>query len=77
MGDDNCKVIVDSGSSINVVSSKVIERFELETTSHPHPYKVSRINSTALEVKQWCLVPIDFNFYKDKIWCEVLTMDVS
>jgi len=52
IGDENYKMIVDSGSNINAVSSKVIGRCGLKTISYPHPYKVSWINSTALEVKQ-------------------------
>jgi len=68
---------VDSESNINAVSSKVIERFELKAISYPHPHKVSLINSTALKVKQRCLIMIDFNSYKDKIWCDMVTMNVG
>jgi hypothetical protein len=36
-----CKVIVDSGSTDNIVSTEMVEKLELETTDHPSPYKVS------------------------------------
>ena len=36
-----CKVIVDSGSMDNLVSTKMVEKLKLETTDHPSPYKVS------------------------------------
>ena len=36
-----CKVIVDSGSTDNLVSTEMVENMELETTKHPSPYKVS------------------------------------
>jgi hypothetical protein len=36
-----CKVIVDSGSTDNLVSTEMVEKLELETTDHPSPYKVS------------------------------------
>ena len=36
-----CKVIVDSGSTYNLVSTKMVEKLELETTDNPSPYKVS------------------------------------
>ncbi|XP_072993886.1 LOW QUALITY PROTEIN: uncharacterized protein [Typha latifolia] len=39
--------------------------------------KVSWINSITLEIKERCLVPNEFTTYKDKIWCDVLTMDVG
>jgi hypothetical protein len=36
-----CKVIVYSGSMDNIVSTKMVEKLELETVAHPSPYKVS------------------------------------
>jgi hypothetical protein len=36
-----CKVIIDSGSNDNLVSTKMVEKLELETTAHLKPYKVS------------------------------------
>jgi hypothetical protein len=38
--DRKCKVIVDSGSTDNLVSTEMVEKLELETTKHPSPYKV-------------------------------------
>jgi hypothetical protein len=39
--DKVCKMIIDSGSTDNLVSTEMVEKLELETTSHPSPYKVS------------------------------------
>jgi len=50
--DKNYKVIVNSGSCINVISFKVIENIVLEAVLHPHPNKVSWINSTVIRVQQ-------------------------
>jgi hypothetical protein len=36
-----CKVIVDNGSTDNLVSTKMVEKLELETVVHPSPYRVS------------------------------------
>jgi hypothetical protein len=36
-----CKVIVDSGSTDNLVSTEMVEKLELKTNRHPSPYKVS------------------------------------
>jgi hypothetical protein len=36
-----CKVIIESGSTNNLVSIEMVEKLELETTAHPNPYKVS------------------------------------
>jgi len=38
---------------------------------------MSWIDSTTLEVKQQCLVSVNFNYYKDKIWCDVITLNVG
>jgi hypothetical protein len=39
--DRKCNVIVDSGSTDNLVSTEMVEKLELEMTDHPSPYKVS------------------------------------
>jgi hypothetical protein len=36
-----CKVIIESGSTDNLVSIEMVEKLELETTTHLNPYKVS------------------------------------
>ena len=36
-----CKVIIDSEITDNLVSTKMVEKLDLETTTHPRPYKVS------------------------------------
>ena len=36
-----CKVIVDSGSTDNIVSTDMVEKLELESVAHPSPYRVS------------------------------------
>ena len=38
-----CKVIVDSGSTNNLVSTEMVEKMELEMIEHPSPYRVSWI----------------------------------
>jgi hypothetical protein len=35
-----CKVIVDSGSTDNLISTEMVEKMELETIDHPSPYRV-------------------------------------
>jgi hypothetical protein len=35
-----CKVIVDSGSTDNLISTEMVEKLELETVVHPSPYRV-------------------------------------
>jgi len=77
IGDTTRKVIVDIESCINAISSKSLENLGLKIVLHPYPFKVPWIDSTPFEVKQWCLVPVNFNHYKDNIWCDVITMNVG
>ena len=77
IGERSCKVIVDSGSYINVVYSVIINKVGLKAEPHPHSYNVSWINEAALNVTQRCPVPVEFTVCKDKIWCDVVTMNVG
>jgi hypothetical protein len=72
-----CKVIVDSGSTDNLVSNEMVEKLELETHRHPSPYKVSWLqkgHQVCVTNNAW------FNFkmgeYRDEILCDVIPMDV-
>jgi hypothetical protein len=52
-----CKVIVDSGSTDNLVSTEMVERLELEMNRHPSPYKVSWLQKGhQVSVTKQCLV---------------------
>jgi len=76
IGDKNCKIIVDSRSCINVGSSSLILKIGLKMVPYPSPYKVVWVNAASMEMNKRCLVPVQFATYKDKIWCDVITMDV-
>jgi len=41
ISDKNCRIIIDSGSCINTVTSNMVPRFGLKVVLHPKPYKVS------------------------------------
>jgi len=58
INDKNYKIIVDSGSCINAVSSKLVSTIGLEAVPHPCPYKVSWVNTTSIEVNKRCLIPV-------------------
>jgi hypothetical protein len=75
--DKKCKVIVDSGSTDNLVSTEMVEKLELETTDHPSPYKVSWLQKGhQASVTKQCLVDVKIGGYNDKILCDVIPMDV-
>ena len=72
-----CKVIIDGGSTDNLVSTKVIEKLNLQKTKHPVPYKVSWLqNGHQLLVSEQCEIELQIGNYKDKVLCDVMAMDV-
>jgi hypothetical protein len=75
--DRKCKVIVDSGSTDNLISTEMVEKIELETTDHPSPYKVSWLQKGhQVSVTKQCLVEFKIGGYNDKVLCDVIPMDV-
>jgi hypothetical protein len=72
-----CKVIVDSGSTDNLISTEMVEKLELKTTKHPSPYKVSWLQKGhRVSVTKQCLVKFKIGNYHDEILCDVIPMDV-
>uniref|UniRef100_A0A2N9H1I9 Reverse transcriptase n=1 Tax=Fagus sylvatica TaxID=28930 RepID=A0A2N9H1I9_FAGSY len=71
------RVIIDSRSCINAMSSTLVSCLGLKLVLHPNPYKVSWVDTTSIPIKERCLVSIQFLTYKDDIWCDVLPMDVG
>jgi hypothetical protein len=75
--DGVCKVIIDSGSTDNLVSTKMVEKLELETTGHSSPYQVSRLHKGhQVTITKQCLVEFKIGGYRDEILCDVIPMDV-
>jgi hypothetical protein len=72
-----CKVMVDSGSTDNLVSTEMVEKLELETTDHPSPYRVSWLQKAhQVTITKQCLVEFKIGGYNDKILCDVIPMNV-
>jgi hypothetical protein len=60
-----CKVIIDSGSTDNLVSTEMVEKLELETTAHPSPYKVSWLQKGhQVMITKQCLVEFKIGGYR-------------
>eukprot|EP00253_Pinus_taeda_P032129 PITA_32129 len=72
-----CKVVIDSGSTKNLVSTEMVEKLGLTKIAHPTPYKVSWLQKGhQLLVTEQCRVEIQIGTYKDVILCDVMPMDV-
>jgi hypothetical protein len=72
-----CKVIIDSGRTDNLVSTKMVEKMELKMNAHPNPYKVSWLQKGhQVMVSQQCQVEFKIGGYRDEILCDVIPSDV-
>jgi hypothetical protein len=72
-----CKVIVDSGSTNNIVSTEMVEKLVMENIVHSSPYIVSWLQKGhQVNVTKQCLVEFKIGGYKDEILCDVIPMDV-
>ena len=76
-GTKDCKVIINSGSYINSVSSKLVSHLGLKLVAHSKLYKVSWADDSSITIKERCLVPIHILSYKAQILCDVIPMDVG
>ena len=76
-GDQAQKLIIDSGSCMNVVSASTIKRLKLPIEPHPQPYKVAWINNMSIPVTQRSLVSFSCGVYSDSVWCDVISMKVA
>jgi hypothetical protein len=72
-----CDVIIDSGSSENIISKSMVTKLRLKTEKHPSPYKIGWIRQGA-EAKVTEICRIQFSIgqnYLDKVTCDVVEMD--
>jgi hypothetical protein len=68
---------VDSGRKNNLISTKIVEKLELERTYHPSPYRISWLQKGhQVTVTKKCLVEFKIVGYNDKILCDFIPMDV-
>lgn len=69
-------VIIDSGSTENIVSRDIIQRLKLTTEKHLNPYKIGWIKSVGdIKVTERCKIPFAIGKYKDEIMCDIVDID--
>lgn len=72
-----CKVIIDSGSTVNLVSIEMVDKLGLARTVHATPYRVSWLQKGhQVIVIEQCNVEMQIGTYKDMILCDIIPMDV-
>jgi len=71
------KMVINGGSTMNVVSQFIVKRCNLNVRPYPYPFKVAWVNKTNLTIFHTYRVPIQIGEYKDKILFDVLPMGRS
>jgi hypothetical protein len=72
-----CKVIIDNGSTDNLVSIEMVEKLKLETTANPNTYKVLWLHKGhQVMVTRQCKVDFNIGGYRDEFLSDVIPMDV-
>ena len=69
--------VIDNDSAINFVAQKVIEKLHWPTEKLPKPYKVAWSNGFVVHVTHKCLASFKIGGYEDKIWCDVIPMNIT
>ena len=68
-------MIVDSGSCNNIASTEMVEKLQLQTKRHPHPYRMQWLNDCgAIKVISSVQIPISVGTYQDDVECDVVPM---
>ena len=71
-----CKVIIDGGSTDNLVAEEMVQKLGLKRVRHPCPYRIGWLQGeNALEVREKCLVDFQIGQYKDQFLCGIVDMN--
>ena len=74
-----CNIIIDGGSSENMIAASVVKKLGLKTKRHPRPYKVGWIHEGHEETKVTETSLVKFSLggkYFDEEQCDVIDMTV-
>lgn len=71
--------VIDSGSCRNVISESAVIKLGLRRSNHPAPYKLVWLQEGLdIRVVHRVLVSLSIGaYYRDKLYCDVVPMDVS
>ncbi|CAL2247038.1 unnamed protein product [Prunus armeniaca] len=77
VGERVCNMILDGGSSENIISKEVVEKLKLPIEKHPNPYKIAWFQKgSEVPITSRCLVKFTIgNTIEDEAWCDVVPTD--
>ena len=75
--DKCCDVIIDGGSTNNLVSEEMVSKLKLKIEKKPQPYQISWVKDDhKVWVSEKCLVKLKIGSYHDEFLCDIIPMDV-
>jgi len=73
-----CSLIIDSGSCVNVASTKVVDILGLKTIPHAKPYNLSWLSEEGeIKVDKQVLINFSIGNYKDEVLCDLVPMEAT
>lgn len=73
-----CSLIIDGGSCVNIVSSRLILKLNLVTKEHPQPYKLQWLSEVGeIVVNKQVEISFSIGKYNDSVLCDVAPMEAS
>jgi len=73
-----CSIIIDSGSCVNVASTRVMDKLGLKTIHHAKPYKLSWLSEEGeIKVDKQVLINFSNGNYKDEVLCDLVPMEAT
>ena len=72
----NYKSMIDGGSYANIIAKITLEKMGLKIEPHPHPYDMNWVDKIAQSITQCCQVLIRMSSYEDRVWGDVLDIDI-
>jgi len=74
--ENNCSLIVDSGSCCNYYNTRLVDKLSLTILPHPKPYKLHWLNEDeGLVVNDHVKVKLSIEKYEDSMLCDVVPME--
>jgi hypothetical protein len=70
-----CKVVIDTGSSNNLVSTEMVQKLNLAHFHNLTLYTISMLRKGHNLVNKLCYVSFIIGPYEDKILCDVVSVD--
>ena len=70
--DKCCDVIIDGGSTYNLVFEEMVSKLKLKMEKHPQPYGIAWVKDDhKVLISEQCLVKFKIGSYHDEVLCDI------